>query len=86
MEPITQEMRDTAFSLERMADAHIQVKRGHRFVDVETREKAVILLSRFEQEFPSRQDFNNYSIGPRFTWKMLKSFAEKMFAAISAST
>jgi hypothetical protein len=43
------------------------------------------LLSRFEQEFPSRQDFKNYSIGPRFTWKMLKSFAEKMFAAISMS-
>jgi hypothetical protein len=48
MEPITQEMRDMAFGLERMADEHIQVKRGHRFVDVETREKAVILLSRFE--------------------------------------
>jgi hypothetical protein len=83
MEQITQEMRETAVSLERTADAHIQSRHGHRFVDVKTRETAANLLARFEQGFPSRHDFKNYSIGPRFTWRMLKSFTEKMFSAIS---
>jgi hypothetical protein len=83
MEKMTQEIRETAVSLGRIADAHLEARHGHRFVDVKTREAAVGLLSRFEQSFPSNQHFKNYSIGPRFTWRMLKSFAEKMFSAVS---
>jgi hypothetical protein len=83
MEPITEEMRETAVGLERMADANIQAKYGHRFVDVGTREEATSLLTKFGEGFPSNQGFKNYSIGPRFTWRMLKSFAEKMLNAIS---
>jgi hypothetical protein len=83
VEPITQEMREKAASLERLADANIQEHEGHRFVDVHTREKAVNLLLQFGQGFPSNQEFKNYAIGPRFTWRMLKSFAEKLFDAVS---
>ena len=82
MEPITREMRDKAATLERMADAHIQAQRDHRFVDVHTREEAVKLLAQFGQGFPTNQAFKNYSIGPRFTWRMLKSFAEKLYNAV----
>jgi len=76
-------MREKAVSLERMADAHIKVSKGHRFVDVHTREEAVRLLAQFGQGFPSNQEFKNYTIGPRLTWRMLKSFAAKLFNAIS---
>ena len=75
-------MRETAAVLERMADANIQAKKGHRFVDIANREKAVNLLERFQQGYPSHQEFKNYDIGPRFTWRMLKSFAEKLFNAL----
>jgi hypothetical protein len=82
MEPIVQEMRETVVELERMADANIQAKKGHRFVDIANREKAVDLLQRFHQDYPSNQEFRNYDIGPRFTWRMLKSFAVKLFNAL----
>jgi hypothetical protein len=82
MEPIVQEMRETAVGLERLADANIQAKKGHRFVDVANREKAVDLMLRFQQGYPSNHEFKNYDIGPRFTWRMLKSFAEKIFNAL----
>jgi hypothetical protein len=82
MEPIVQGMRETAVELERMADANIQAKKGHRFVDIANREKAVNLLERFQQGYPSNQEFKNYDIGPRFTWRMLKSFAVKLFNAL----
>jgi hypothetical protein len=82
MEPIVQEMRETVVGLERMADANIQAKKGHRFVDISNREKAVNLLNRFQQGYPSNQEFKNYDIGPRFTWRMLKSFAVKLFNAL----
>jgi hypothetical protein len=78
MEPIVHEMRETAVALERMAHANIQAKKGHRFVDVANREKAVNLLKQFGQAYPSNQAFENQDIGPRFTWRMLKSFAEKL--------
>jgi hypothetical protein len=75
MESIVQEMRETA-------DANIQAKNGHRFVDIANREKAVDLLQRFRQGYPSNQEFRNYDIGPRFTWRMLKPFAVKPFNAL----
>jgi hypothetical protein len=59
MEPIVQEMRETAAVLERMADANIQAKKGHRFVDIANRGKAVNLLERFQQGYPSHQEFKN---------------------------
>ena len=80
-----EDMREKVVSLERMADGHIHNRKGHRFVDVHTREIAVNLLAQFEQGFPSNQEFKNYTIGPRFTWRMLKSFAEKLVNAISNS-
>jgi hypothetical protein len=83
MEPTTKEMRETAVYLERIADTHIKARQAHRFVDVQTRETAITLLTRFEQGFPSNQAFKSYSVGPRFTWRMLKSFARKVFNAIS---
>lgn len=82
VEPVAQEMRENAASLEGMADANIREHKGHRFVDVHTREKAVNLLAQFGQGFPSNQEFKNYTIGPRFTWRMLKSFALKLFNAL----
>jgi hypothetical protein len=82
MEPIVQEMRETAVKLEQLADSHVEAKTAHRFVDVANREKAVNLLKQFNQEYPSNQAFKNYDIGPRFTWRMLKSFAEKLFNAL----
>jgi hypothetical protein len=82
MEPIVQEMRKTSVTLQRLADEHVQAKRGHRSVDVANREKAVNLLKQFQQTYPSNHAFNNYSIGPRFTWRMLKSFAVKLFNAL----
>jgi hypothetical protein len=82
MEPIVREMREGAVGLERVADANIQAKKGHRFVDISNREKAINLLKRFQQGYPSNQEFKNYDIGPRFTWRMLKSFAVKLFNAL----
>jgi hypothetical protein len=82
MEPIVREMREEAVALERMADANIQAKKGHRFVDLSNREKAANLLERFQQGYPSNQEFKNYDIGPRFTWRMLKSFAVKIIDAL----
>jgi hypothetical protein len=82
MEPMIQELRETAVRLEQLADAHIEAKGGHRFVDVANREKAVKLLKQFNQGYPSNQAFENYDIGPRFTWRMLKSFAERLFNAL----
>jgi hypothetical protein len=82
MEPIVHEMRETALRLEQLADAHIEAKGGHRFVDVATREKAVNLLKQFRQGYPSNHAFKNYDIGPRFTWRMLKSFTVKLFNAL----
>ena len=79
------ELREKAVSLGRTADANVQTKKGHRSVDVHARDIAVNLLVQFEREFPSNQAFKNYSIGPRFTWRMLKSFAEKLLNAISNS-
>jgi hypothetical protein len=78
MEPIGREMRETTVELERVADEHVQAKRGHRSVDVANREKAVNLLKQFQQTYPSNHAFKNYDIGPRFTWRMLKSFTEKI--------
>ncbi len=78
MEPNVKELRESAVGLERLADTHVQAKRGHRYVDVANREKAVDLLKRFQQGYPSNQTFKNYDIGPRFTWRMLKTFAEKL--------
>jgi hypothetical protein len=77
MESIVQEMRETAASLQQLADAHIEAKRSHRSVDVENREEAVHLLQQFQQTYPSNHAFKNYEIGPRFTWRMLKSFTKK---------
>jgi hypothetical protein len=82
MEPVVQEMRDTSVTLERLADVHVQAKRGHRSVDVVNREKAVNLLNQFQQTYPSNHAFKNYDIGPRFTWRMLKSFTMKLFNAL----
>jgi hypothetical protein len=82
MEPVTQEMREAAVELERLADAHIQANKGHRSVNIANREKAANLLERFQQGYPSNQDFKNHDIGPRFTWRMLKSFAVKLFNAL----
>jgi hypothetical protein len=59
MELIVQEMRDTSVTLERLADSHIQAKRGHRSVDVANREKAVNLLKQFQQTYPSNHAFKN---------------------------
>ena len=59
MEPIVQEMQDTSVRLERLAEAHVQAKRGHRFVDVANREKAVNLLKQFQQTYPSNHAFKN---------------------------
>ena len=67
MEPIVHEMRETALRLEQLADAHIEAKGGHRFVDVATREKAINLLDKFQQTYPSNRALENYDIGPRFT-------------------
>jgi hypothetical protein len=55
---------------------------GASFCGVANREKAVKLLKHFNQVYPSNQTFKNYDIGPRFTWKMLKSFAVKLFNAL----
>ncbi len=82
MEQIVQEMRETAVELERLAGTHVQAKRGHRFVDVANRERAVNLFNQFQQTYPSNHAFKNYDIGPRFTWRMLKSFAVKLFNAL----
>jgi hypothetical protein len=78
MEPRVQEMRETAIKLEQLADTHIEAKRGHRSVDVANRERAVNLLQQFQQTYPSNLAFKNYDIGPRYTWRMLKSFAVKL--------
>jgi hypothetical protein len=82
MEPIVQKIRDTSVQLERLADTHIEAKRGHRSVDVANREKAVNLLKQFQETYPSNHAFKNYDIGPRYTWRMLKSFAVKLFNAL----
>jgi len=82
MEPIVQEMRDTSAEMGCLADIHIQAKRGHRPVDVANREKAVNLLKQFQETYPSNHAFKNYDIGPRFTWRMLKSFAVKLFNSL----
>jgi len=82
MEPRVQEMRETAIKLEQLADTHIEAKRGHRSVDVANRERAVNLLQQFQQTYPSNHAFKNYDIGPRYTWRMLKSFAVKLFNAL----
>jgi hypothetical protein len=82
MEPVVQEVREAATRLEKLADAQIQTKRGHRFVDVANREKAVNLLKLFQQTYPSNHIFKNYDIGPRFTWRMLKSFTVKLSNAL----
>ena len=82
MKPGVQEMRETAVILKQLAEAHVQAKRGHRFVDVANREKAVNLLKQFQQTYPSNHAFKNYDIGPRFTWRMLKSFTEKVSKTI----
>lgn len=82
MERIVQEMRETSVALEQLAEAHVQAKRGHRSVDVASREKAVNLLKQFQQTYPSNHAFKNYDIGPRFTWRMLKSFAAKLFNSL----
>jgi hypothetical protein len=82
MEPIVQEMRETAIGLERIADANIEATKGHRFVDVANREKAVNLLKQFHHSYPTNPTLKNYGIGPRFTWRMLKSFAVKFFNAL----
>ena len=82
MEPSVQEIRETAIKLEQLADAHMEATRGHRPVDVANREKAVNLLKQFQQTYPSNHAFKNYSIGPRFTWRMLKSFAVKLFNSL----
>jgi hypothetical protein len=82
MEPRLQEMRETAIKLEQLADTHIEAKRGHRSVDVANRERAVNLLKQFQQTYPSNHAFKNYDIGPRYTWRMLKSFAVKLFNSL----
>ena len=86
MEPIVQALRETAVELERMADANIQAKKGHRFVDIANRETAIDLLQRFNQGYPTNQTFKNYDIGPRFTWRMLKSFAAKLFNVLEGKS
>jgi hypothetical protein len=80
MEPIVQEMRDMGFNLSRTADSHIQIRKGHRFVDAENREKAKTLLLQFQQGYPSNQELKGYKIGPRFTWNRLKHLAETIFS------
>ena len=83
MKPGVQEMRETAVILKQLAEEHtFKTKRGHRFVDVANREKAVNLLKQFQQTYPSNHAFKNYDIGPRFTWRMLKSFTEKVSKTI----
>jgi hypothetical protein len=82
MEPRVQEMRETAIKLEQLADTHIEAKRGHRSVDVANRERAVNLLQQFQQTYPSNHAFKNYDVGPRYTRRMLKSFAVKLFNAL----
>jgi|HubBroStandDraft_5_1064220.scaffolds.fasta_scaffold244081_3 hypothetical protein len=82
MERIVQEMRETAARLQQMADTYIEAKRGHRSVDVANREKAVNLLNEFQQTYPSNHAFKNYDVGPRYTRRMLKSFAVKLFNAL----
>ena len=82
MEFIIQEMREAAVELKRVADAHIQANKGHRFVNIASREKAVNLLQRFQQGYASDQDFKNQAIGPRFTWRMLKSFTVKLLRGV----
>jgi hypothetical protein len=78
MEPITQEMRDTAFQLEQIADGYIRSGKGYRFVDAAKRENAKTLLLHFQQGYPSNEEFKDYKIGPRFTWQRLKHFAMKI--------
>jgi hypothetical protein len=60
MEPIVQEMRDTSGEMGHLADIHIQAKTGHRLVDVANREKAVNLLKKFQETYPSKLE---HSVG-----------------------
>ena len=84
METISEQMKHSVIELERVAEGHVVAHRGHRSVDVQTREDAVRLLAQFREQFPAAQVFRNYAIGPRYTWRMLKSFAAKLRVALSA--
>jgi len=79
MEPIVQEMRDKAFDLELRAYSYLQMKKGYRFVDMETRHETKTLLLRVQQGYPSNQELQDLKMGTRFTWKHLKRLAVTIF-------
>jgi hypothetical protein len=79
MEPIVQEMRDKAFDLELKAYSYLQMKKGYRFVDTQTREEAKTLLLQIQQGYPSNQELQGLKMGTRFTWKQLKHLADTIF-------
>jgi hypothetical protein len=81
MEPVKQ-IRDDAFKLEQLADAHIQSRKAHRFINHSTREEAQDLLRRFQQGYPSNPELKDFKMGTRFTWRKLKDLASKIFESL----
>ena len=82
MEPMVQEIRDKAFDLELRAYSYLQMKKGYRFVDTQTREEAKTLLLRVQQGYPSNQELQDLKMGTRFTWKHLKHLADTIFKCL----
>ena len=79
MDPIVQEMRDKAFDLELRAYSYLHMKKGHHFIDMETRHETKTLLLRVQQGYPSNQELQDLKMGTRFTWKHLKHLADTIF-------
>jgi hypothetical protein len=79
MEPMVQEIRDKAFDLELRAYSYLHMKKGHYFIDMETRQEAKTLLLRVQQGYPSNQELQGLKMGTRFTWKHLKHLAVTIF-------
>jgi hypothetical protein len=77
-----QEMRDKAFDLELRAYSYLQMKKGHLFVDMETRQETKTLLHQVQQGYPSNQELQDLKMGTRFTWKRLKHLAITIFKHI----
>jgi hypothetical protein len=75
-------MAQSAMKLRNIADAYVQIRKGHLFVDLERRAEAKALLHRFQQGYPSNTKLHGFNIGTRFTWTRLRDLADTIYLGL----
>jgi hypothetical protein len=79
---VREEMGQCALKLRNIADAYVQIRKGHLFVDLERRAEAKALLHRFQQGYPSNKKLQGFKIGTRFTWTRLRDLADTIYVEL----